>query len=157
MAVSEENWKSERDQLTHALDFETRDRIIDKLDRAAIAARKNGLREAALHLEDAHRALLEHLTFNSWDNGIWWFASMITSIRGMSAETVVPREYQRFLDAIPSARLEDDMTRSQLAFWYGKSDIRVLQGEEKSYKRAEMLMGAIALLIIAAALIYFSS
>ena len=152
MGVNEENWKGERDLLSSSLDDGTRDLIIDMLDYAAAAARANQLREAARRLENARCVLIEHRTFYNWDNGIWCFASVIKLIRGMSAETVMPREYQRFLDAIPSARYDQDMTLSQLAFWYGESDIRVRQANEK---RNELKSALIFALLVIAALFYF--
>ena len=130
-----DNWDDERERLLNAVDESERERVSDLIDRAASSARTNGLREAAHWLEETRRALVGNNLFRNWDNGIWVFSSLIRLIRAMSAETPVPQDYQRFLDAIPSASYEARMSPAQTEFWYGSvaapvySDIRVVARE----------------------------
>ena len=114
-----DNWDDERERLLNAVDESERERVLELVDRAATSARANGLREAAHWLEETRRVLVGNNLFRQWDNGIWVFSSLIRLIRAMSAEASVPQDYQRFLDAIPSASYDARMTRAQNAFWYG--------------------------------------
>jgi hypothetical protein len=94
--------------------------VRELLDRAASSARAGNLRGAAIILEQLRRSVVSTGLFKSWDNGIWSFLALITSIRRMSSETVVPPEYQRFLDAAPRGSIFTDwMTAEQKTFWYG--------------------------------------
>ena len=63
--------------------------------------------------------------FYSWDDGILCFGNLISLIRRMSPETLVPSEYQKLLDAQPSLKWDEDMTKKQKAFWYGSSNAEV--------------------------------
>ncbi|HYF50589.1 MAG TPA: hypothetical protein VEJ63_14350 [Planctomycetota bacterium] len=138
MPMSYDNWDDERERLLNALGESERDRVSGLLDRAAHAARANNLRDAAQCLEEMRRELVARNLFRSWDDGILVFASLIRLIRAMSTEQTVPREYQRFLDAIPSLSYEARMTQSQTAFWYRSPD-------EPLYAGAEGGMGVVVL------------
>src|ERR1044072_9093750 len=114
-----DNGENERERLLNVVHESDRERVSDLIDRAASSARANGLREAAHWLEETRRVLLGRNLFRQWDNGMWVFSSLIRLIQAMSAETSVPQDYQRFVDAIPSASYDSRMTRAQTAFWYG--------------------------------------
>ncbi len=113
------DWEEERGTFARAASALGEERTLDLLDRAADAARSGDLRKAAGSLEEIRAAVVASRLFHQWDNGIWCFTSLIRFIRQMSPETAVPKEYQRFLDAIPRARFDEEMTSRQKAFWYG--------------------------------------
>ncbi|HEX9011522.1 MAG TPA: hypothetical protein VF804_14225 [Holophagaceae bacterium] len=113
------DWEEERGTFARAASALGEERALDLLDQAAEAARSGDLRKAAGILEEIRAAVVTSRLFHQWDNGIWCFTSLIRFIRQMSPETAVPKEYQRLLDAIPSARFDEDMTSPQKAFWYG--------------------------------------
>lgn len=114
-----ENWDSDRSALLNALRGSDHGHVAGLLDRAAASASAGNLSEAARWLEEIRQALVGRNLFGSWDNGIWVFSSIIRMVREMSPDSSVPSEFQRFLDAIPSARMDAVMTKQQKAFWYG--------------------------------------
>jgi hypothetical protein len=154
---SYDNWDDERGRLLNLVDERERDRVSGLLDRAARSARTNDLREAADSLEETRRVLVGHHLFQRWDNGILVFSSLIRLIRAMSAETTVPRDYERFLDAIPSARYDSSMSRAQTKFWYGPvppaassgSQVGAREGAEPTGAGFVFLGGAILLIGVA--------
>src|SRR5262245_21372100 len=157
MGDRDESWTDARAAVPRALmPSEESEQVERLLDRAAGEASAGRLRVAAGHLEDARRTMVGRNVFDRWDKGIWWFVGVIRLVRSMSPEPAVPTEFQRFLDAIPSARYEDDMSRPQLAFWYGESHERYRKAQEKHMQRGEVLMSAIVVVVIAAVIIYFT-
>lgn len=112
-------WEFERTAMLNAIGDSDCQQVAELLDRAASAARTMGLADSAHLLEELRVELVRINLFRRWDNGIWCFASLIRLIRDMSKATEVPKEYRRFLDAIPSARVDARMTRAQTSFWYG--------------------------------------
>ena len=122
------DWKSEYDTFTRVASEQGSEKAGKLLDLASASAKAGNLREAARILEELRGAVVGAGLFASWDNGIWCFTSLITFIREMSPETNVPGAYQRFLDAIPSAKYDEAMTATQKEFWYGPPKTRVRQG-----------------------------
>jgi hypothetical protein len=146
---SYDQWDDERDRLLNGVGADDRETISDLVDRAANAARASNLNEAAAWLEKTRHLLVERNLFRSWDDGILVFSSMIRLIRGMSAETDVPRAYQHLMAAIPSLHYDVEMSRSQKVFWYGAAS---RPGEPEAPELGEVLLSAIALIIIFGAL-----
>jgi hypothetical protein len=114
-----DNWDDERARLLDGMSDADRERIAALLDNAAEAAKAGDLTSAARQLEEAREVMVGQNLFRSWDNGIWVFSSLIRLVRGMSPTKDVPIDYQRFLEAIPSANYDARMTDAQTAFWYG--------------------------------------
>lgn len=110
---------TDRERFLNTVWEEDREAVARALDAAEAAASQGRLAEAAAHLEELRRRVVEHSLFRNWDDGIAVFSGLIREIRARSSEEKVPRAYQRFLDAIPSPRYEDEMTRAQREFWYG--------------------------------------
>lgn len=117
-----DNWDDERARLLRGQSEDVAARAGASLDAAASAARAGNLRQAARHLEDVRATLVALDNFRRHDDDILVFSSLIRLIRGMSSETQVPAEYQRFVDAIPSLRYDEEMSRAQRAFWYGSAN-----------------------------------
>jgi len=120
-----DTWEDERERLLNAVGAPDHDRIEKLVDGAAEAARASTLREAARCLEEARQIMVGNRLFQGWDDGIWVFSSIIKIIRRTSREDPPPPEYQRFLDAIPSARMDVEMTPEQKEFWYGSRTAQV--------------------------------
>jgi hypothetical protein len=139
-----DNWQDERDRLHDALEANLRERVIGLIDHAAKSAKLSNLAEAAPQIEEARRILVMSGLFGRWDNGIWVFSSLIRLIRAMSPETQVPSDYQRLLDAIPSARYDAQLNREQTRFWYGS----------KMEKHSEIWISAAVLAAILATIVY---
>lgn len=99
--------------------------LTEKLDQAAEHAKAGRLCDAAKPLEEVRAKLVSVREFQRWDDGILCFNNLIRLIRRMSPETKVPSEYQRFLDAEPSLKWNEEMTPKQKAFWYGSSSAQV--------------------------------
>lgn len=59
------------------------------LDRAANAARTEGLLAAACHLEELRKELVGRRLFQGWDEGILCLCSLFKIIRQMSSEAEV--------------------------------------------------------------------
>lgn len=115
------DWEDERERMLRAAGEEDEPKVAAALDRAAVRARAGDLAGAAAALGEVRRWAVERHLFKSWDDGIWVFCGIIRLVRQMSA-TPVPAAYQRLLDAIPSVRIDQDMTRAQRRFWYGSAD-----------------------------------
>ena len=148
------DWDEERITFARQTDRLGEENALALLDQAATAARAANLKEAAGILETIRSAAVSEKLFQRWDNGIWCFTSLIRFIRQMSSETSVPPEYQRFLDAIPSAKWDEDLTPRQKLFWYGSGkeavggSIRLVDTEPKPGKPGRgfaILIGLIAL------------
>ena len=114
-----DNWNGERERLLKAVGPATRARVTEAIDQAAALAQRKRLREAAHSLEEARQGIVGANVFRSWEKGVCCFSNLIELIRNMSTERTVPPEFQRFLNAIPSTRCDEGMTRSQRMFWYG--------------------------------------
>ena len=123
--MSDYPWSEETENLARGYAEPIANQIRQSIDTAGLQARAGNLAAAAEDLEAARKVLVEWKDFERHDNDIWAFASVIGSIRRESPETTVPRAYQRFLDAKPSGKWDEDLTRSQKAFWYGTSDAKV--------------------------------
>lgn len=116
-----DDWGDERERMLNAAGDNNKAMVVAALDLAAARARAGDLAAAAAVLQEVRRWSVERNLFKSWDDGIWVFAGIIRRVRQMS-DAPVPTAYQRLLDAIPSARYDVDMTRSQRKFWYGSAD-----------------------------------
>lgn len=99
--------------------------LAERLGLAAEQAKAGKLSEAAKPLEEIRAKLVSIKEFERWDDGILCFANLIRLIRQMSPETKVPSDYQKFLDAEPSLKWDEDMTPKQKAFWYGSRNAEV--------------------------------
>lgn len=104
------------------VDSPSKEWLAEKLDQAAALAKAGNLREAAKPLEEIRARVVAVRLFYSWDDGILCFGSLINQIHRMSPETQVPSAYQKLLDARPSLKWDEDMTRKQKAFWYGSAN-----------------------------------
>lgn len=159
------SWDDERERLLNAADtlihLSERERVSDLLDRAERLARANNLREAANRLEEMRRVLVGHNLFHRWDDGILVFSGLIRHIRAMSAETTAPRDYQRFLDAIPSLHIDSHMSRSQINFWYGSTSpppfgrIQSVPLEAAEPSASATVLGVVGILIAIAIVAYW--
>ena len=150
------NWSDERERLLIAVGPATRALVTDAIDQAAALAQKRRLREAAHSLEAARQGIVGANVFRSWEEGICCFSNLIELIRNMSAETAAPPEFQRFLNAIPSTRTAEGMTRSQRMFWYGSQaalssgPVRVIRGSRSiSSRRLALAILAVAIIVVA--------
>jgi hypothetical protein len=136
MSDEEKPWSRDAEILVKPFQEEERERLTALIDSAGQLARSGNLTAAAEALETVRRALVAIDVFGRFDNDIWVFTDIIHAIRRESKESPVPPAYQRFLDAIPSARMDQDMTLTQKGFWYGSpsanvgGEIRVLTPEE---------------------------
>jgi len=155
------DWDAERATFARNAGGLNEERALSLLDQAAASAKAGDLRGAARFLEEIRSAVVAGRLFQGWDNGIWCFTSLIKFIRQMSPETAVPLEYQRFLDAIPSAKWDEDLTPKQKLFWYGSAkaevggSIRLVDTEPKADKPGRgcaILLG----LVVLAAVAYFA-
>jgi hypothetical protein len=117
--MSDYPWSEETENLARGYAEHIANQIRESIDRAGLQARAGNLAAAAEQLEAARKILVEWKDFERHDNDIWAFTSVIDCIRRESPETTVPKAYQRFLDAKPSAKWDEDLTRAQKAFWYG--------------------------------------
>jgi hypothetical protein len=99
--------------------------LAEKLNQAAALAKAGNLRDAAKLIEEIRARVVAVRLFHSWDDGILCFGNLISVIRRMSPETQVPSEYQKLLDAQPSLKWDEDMTKKQKVFWYGSSNAEV--------------------------------
>lgn len=120
------DWEDDRQRFCNGasrghVDSPAEEWLTERLDEAAAQAQAGQLRDAAKPLEEIRAKLVSVGEFQRWDDGILCFANLIRLIRHMSSETTVPSEYQRFLDAEPSLKWDEDMTPKQKAFWYGSS------------------------------------
>jgi hypothetical protein len=115
-------WGDDRDRLAKGLVEEESEQVKASIDDAAAKAKAGNLADAAEPLETARRILVARNNFRRHDNDIWVFTDVIRCIRRQSSEAVVPPAYQRFMDAVPSARMDEEMTRAQKAFWYGSEE-----------------------------------
>jgi hypothetical protein len=87
------------------------------LDRAAGAARRGDLADAARALLEFRDESVKQRLFVRHDNAIVFFLEIVTLVRRMAPDASVPAEFQRLIDAKPS--LLGDLTRNQRKFWYG--------------------------------------
>lgn len=122
--MSEKPWRSDSEILAKGVGSDA-ERLTGLIDSAGARATAGDLAGAAESLESVRRLLVGQNYFRQYDNDIWVFTEVIRCIRRQSAETETPRSFQRFIDAIPSARMDESMTRAQLAFWYGTPDAKV--------------------------------
>jgi hypothetical protein len=156
-----DNWDDERARLLHGLDEETESHVRAGLDGAASAARTGDLREAARGLEEVRATLVAINHFRRVDDDILCFSSLIRLVRGMSGNADIPSEYRRFLDAIPSLHIGEEMTRTQKAFWYGAPDA-VVGGEIRTIPQSDandmsqVVMAATVVAAIGAAWYFFA-
>ncbi len=116
-----DTWEDERPRLLHAVRESDGGPVALLLDRAANAARTEGLLAAAGHLEELRKELVGRRLFQGWDEGILCLCSLFKIIRQMSSEAEVPPEYRRLLNAEPSLRFDEVITPAQKEFWYGSS------------------------------------
>jgi len=124
------DWDDDRQRFCNSasrgnVDSPSEEWLEEKLDQAAALAKAGNLREAAKHIEEIRARVVAVRLFYSWDDGILCFGNLISLIRRMSPETQVPSEYQKLLDAQPSLKWDEDMTKKQKAFWYGAANADV--------------------------------
>lgn len=115
------DWEGERERMVRAAGEADEAMMVAALDCAAQRAREGDLAAAAAVLQEVRKWAVERGLFKRWDDGIWVFAGIISRVRQMT-DMPVPKAYQKLLDAIPSAKYDEDMTRSQRKFWYGSAD-----------------------------------
>lgn len=120
--MSDQPWREETENLVRGLSDETAQRITSLIDDAGTRAKAGNLTAAAEVLETVRRMLVERNNFQRHDNDIWVFTAIISSIRRESSEETVPKAYQRFIDAKPSLKWNEELTCAQKAFWYGSPD-----------------------------------
>jgi hypothetical protein len=123
--TDEAPWSDDRDSLAKGLPGEEGEKVKSLIDDAAARAKAGNLTAAAGALESARGILVGRNNFRRHDNDIWVFADILRRIRHQSPEPGVPPAYQRLLDAVPSAKMGEEMTKSQKAFWYGSQDAQV--------------------------------
>ncbi|GEM_PF-1688265 len=124
--MNEDNpWSSDCEILANGIGGEEGKRLTVLVNTAGAQAKAGNLTAAAESLESVRRMLVGRDYFRHYDNDIWVFRDIIMSIRHQSSETQVPPTYQRFIDAGPPLKMDEDMTRTQKAFWYGSPDVPV--------------------------------
>lgn len=123
--MSDQPWSGEAENLVRGLSDETAQRITSLIENAGSRAKAGNLTAAAEALETVRRILVERNNFRRYDNDIWVFTAIISYIRRESPEVTVPKAYQLFIDAKPSLKLNEELTRTQRAFWYGSPDAQV--------------------------------
>ncbi|HRJ79691.1 MAG TPA: hypothetical protein PLF37_14425, partial [Planctomycetota bacterium] len=92
---------------------------------AAALARANNLVGAAAKLEAVRRTLVNQRHFQRFDNDIWAFNDIINAVRKLASMEDTPPDYQRLLDACPSAGFGEEMSREEKLFWYGNAEEQV--------------------------------
>lgn len=119
----EKPWRNDAEGLTKgSADAEE---LLSLIDAAGARAAAGDLDGAARALEAVRSRLAARNHFKRYDNDIWAFAAIIRAVRRQSPGGDTPPAYQRLIDAVPSAKLGEDMTRAQLSFWYGAPDATV--------------------------------
>lgn len=101
------------------------DEIVALIDTAGARAKSGDLDGAAQALESVRAKLVARNHFKRYDNDIWAFTAIIRAVRQQSPGGNTPPAFQRFIDAIPSAKFGEDMTGAQMQFWYGAADAKV--------------------------------
>lgn len=158
-----DTWEDERARLLNAVRERDGGTVTDLLERAAEAAKTEGLRAAAGRLEELRQELVRQRLFQGWDEGILCLCSLFKIIRRMSAEDEVPPEYQRFLKAEPSLRFDEQITPAQKEFWYGSpsepvgGEIRMVPESappQAASKGCLVLLGILVLSVCLASAVY---
>ncbi|KAA0212557.1 serine/threonine protein kinase [bacterium] len=99
--------------------------ILLSVREAAALARANNLVGAAAKLEAVRRTLVNQRHFQRFDNDIWAFNDIINAVRNLASMEDTPPDYQRLLDACPSAGFGEEMSREEKLFWYGNAEEQV--------------------------------
>jgi hypothetical protein len=120
-----ESWSDDCEILANGLPDEIGERLTSFIDQAGSLARSGNLTAAADALESARQILVSRNNFASHDNDIWVFVDIIGAIRCQSQEKTVPGAFQRFLDATPPTGMDQDLSPTQKAFWYGSPRAKV--------------------------------